>query len=106
MKVTSERLRPAGGSQSQLLAIDYIEFYVGNAYQSSQFYRTVFGFAVTAQRGLETGVRDKVSYTVEQSDIRLILTEALTPDSLIAEHVKLHGDSVKDIAFRVTDADH
>jgi len=41
---------------------DFIEFYVGNAKQAAIFYQSAFGFQVTAYRGPETGVRDRVSY--------------------------------------------
>ncbi len=82
-------------------AIDHVEFYVGNAKQAAQYYRTAFGFAITAYAGLETGVRDRASYMLEQGEIRLALTGALSPDSPIAEHVRKHGDGVKDIALRV-----
>ena len=82
----------------------YIELYVGNARQAAHFYRTALGFKPVAHSGLETGVRDRASIVVQQHDIKLILTSALTPESPIAEHVKLHGDDVKDIAFRVADA--
>lgn len=83
--------------------LDYIEFYVGNAHQAAYFYRTAFGFAPVAYAGLETGERDRVSFVMEQGQIRLILTSATTPEGQIAEHVQLHGDGVKDIAFVVDD---
>lgn len=88
----------------QFKAIDHVEFYVGNARQATHFYRTAFGFKPVAFAGLETGVRDRVSFIVEQNNIRLVLTSALGPDGPIAEHVKLHGDGVKDIALAVDDA--
>lgn len=84
-----------------LRGIDYVEFYVGNARQAAHFYRTAFGFTPIAYAGLETGVRDRISFVMQQRNIRLVLTGALTPDSPIAEHVKLHGDGVKDIALEV-----
>jgi 4-hydroxyphenylpyruvate dioxygenase len=90
----------------QLKGFDYIELYVGNASQAAYFYRAAFGFTPIAHRGLETGVRDRTSILVEQNDIRLVLTAALGPDHPIAEHVKLHGDDVKDIAFTTDDAAH
>ena len=40
-----------------------------------------------------------------QHDIRLVLTAPLTPDGEIAEHVRLHGDGVRDIAFAVDDVE-
>ena len=61
---------------------DHIEFYVGNARQAAHYYATTFGFTVTAYAGLETGVRDRASYVLEQGKIRLVFTSALLPDSL------------------------
>jgi 4-hydroxyphenylpyruvate dioxygenase len=83
---------------------DYIEFYVGNAKQASHYYRTAFGFQLVAYRGPETGTRDRASYLLQQDKIRLIFTSALGPDSEISEHVKRHGDGVKDLALWVDDA--
>jgi 4-hydroxyphenylpyruvate dioxygenase len=87
-----------------LKRIDYVEFYVGNARQAAHFYCTAFGFTPIAYAGLETGVRDRCSFVLEQSNIRLVFTSALTPDSPIAKQVKLHGDGVHDIALLVDDA--
>ena len=56
---------------------DYIEFYVGNAKQAAHYYQSVFGFQMTAYRGPETGVRDRVSYLLVQNKIRLVLTSPL-----------------------------
>ncbi len=83
---------------------DYIEFYVGNAKQSAVFYRAAFGFQLMAYRGPETGVRDRASYLLTQGKIRIVLTSPLGPDGPIAEHVRQHGDGVRDLAFWVDDA--
>ncbi|MEO1415174.1 MAG: 4-hydroxyphenylpyruvate dioxygenase [Bacteroidota bacterium] len=85
-------------------AIDYIEFYVGNAKQAAHFYKTAFGFQTYAYAGPETGVRDRASYVLVQDKIRLILTTPLSPVSDIASHIHMHGDGVKAIAFEVPDA--
>jgi len=87
-----------------LLGTDYVEFYVGNAKQSAHFYKTAFGFQSYAYAGLETGLKDRVSYVLKQDKIRLVLTTALVSDSPIGEHVKKHGDGVKVIALWVEDA--
>ena len=87
-----------------LMGTDYVEFYVGNAKQAAHFYKTAFGFQSHAYAGLETGVRDRVSYVLKQDKIRLVLTTALTSDSPIGEHVKKHGDGVKVVALWVEDA--
>lgn len=93
-----------GHSPDLLQNFDYIELYVGNARQAAHYYRTAFGFKPIAFSGLETGMRDRGSIVVKQNDVTLMLTSPLTSDSPVAEHVKLHGDDVKDIAFTVKDA--
>jgi 4-hydroxyphenylpyruvate dioxygenase len=96
--------RSQEGDFLQLKGIDYVEFYVGNARQAAHYYRTAFGFKPIAYAGLETGIRDRTSFVLEQRNIRFVLTGALDPDNEIAAHVRLHGDGVKDIAFLVDDA--
>jgi len=87
-----------------LKRIDHLEFYVGNAKQSSFFYQYVLGFNLTGYSGLETGNREKASYLLEQGKIRFVLSSPLTDDSFLAEHHKKHGDGVRDIAMEVDDA--
>ncbi len=87
-----------------LKAWDHIEFYVGNAKQSSLYYQYVMGFKLTAYSGLETGNREHASYVLEQGKIRVVLTSAYHPDSYISDHVRQHGDGVRDIALEVDDA--
>ena len=83
---------------------DYVEFYVGNAKQAAHYYQTAFGFQLVGYRGPETGVRDRVSYLLTQNKIRLVLTSPLGPDGPVADHVRKHGDGVRDIALWVDDA--
>ncbi|HEY1016608.1 MAG TPA: 4-hydroxyphenylpyruvate dioxygenase [Herpetosiphonaceae bacterium] len=99
-----ERTTESTDDPLALRGIDYIELYVGNARQAAHFYCSAFGFKQIAYAGLETGVRDRVSYVLEQRKIRLVLTGAFHSDSPIAEHVRKHGDGVKDIALEVADA--
>lgn len=81
--------------------IAYIEFYVFNAFQTANFYRHVLGFNVIGYGGPETGLQDKVSYILIQGKIKIIISSAISnnTDSPLSEHVFLHNDSVKDIAF-------
>jgi 4-hydroxyphenylpyruvate dioxygenase len=87
-----------------LLGTDYIELYVGNAKQSAHFYKTAFGFQSHAFAGLETGLKDRVSYVLKQDKITLVLTTPLSKDGAINEHINKHGDGVKVIALWVEDA--
>ena len=82
---------------------DHVEFYVGNAKQAAHFYDRVFGFTPVAKLGLETGVRDRASYVMQQGNIRFVLTSALSPDHEITRHCALHGDGVKAMALTVPD---
>lgn len=83
---------------------DYVEFYVGNAKQAAHFYQTAFGFQPLAYAGLETGLKDRCSYVLQQDKIRFVFTSALIPESPISDHVKKHGDGVKVVALWVDDA--
>jgi 4-hydroxyphenylpyruvate dioxygenase len=84
---------------------DALEFWVGNAKQAAHYYRTAFGFELVAYAGPETGVRDRASYVLQQRSIRFVLTTGLDPDHEVVRHQALHGDGVRDVAFRVADAD-
>ncbi|MGH9195982.1 MAG: 4-hydroxyphenylpyruvate dioxygenase, partial [Acidimicrobiia bacterium] len=88
-----------------LLGIDHIEFWVGNARQAAHFYSTAMGFTPSAYAGLETKVRDKTSFVLQQGNVRFVVTGGLAPDGEIAEHVKAHGDGVKVVALGVPDAE-
>lgn len=92
-------------SVSSVQGIEYIELWVGNAFQTAHFYCTTFGFTPIAYAGPETGAADRTSYIIEQGSVRLVITAAVDKNHPIAHHVYLHGDSVKDIALGVTDVD-
>lgn len=82
-----------------------MEFYVGNAKQSSYYLARAFGFKIVAYSGLETGNREKVSYVLVQKNMRFVVSGALSSENRIAEFVKTHGDGVKDVALLVDDVD-
>ena len=99
-----EKIFPQAEDFLPLLGTDYIELYVGNAKQSSIYYKNCLGFQTVAYAGLETGIKDRTSYVLQQGKIRVVLTTPMGPDGDIAEHIKLHGDGVKVIALWVDDA--
>jgi 4-hydroxyphenylpyruvate dioxygenase len=88
-----------------LRGIDHVEWWVGNARAFTGFLASAFGFDIVGYAGPETGRRDRVSHVLQQGRIRFLVTGALSPDSPIAEHVRLHGDGVRDICFLVDDAE-
>ena len=83
---------------------DHIEFYCGNAKQSAFYYQYAMGFKLTAYSGLETGNRERASYLLEQGKIKFVLTTPYHPDNFISDHIRQHGDGVRDIALEVDDA--
>lgn len=93
-----------GDGELDLLGIDHVEFWVGNANQAAHFYCAVLGFTRVAYAGPETGVSTHVSHVVAQGGIHFVVTGGLDPDGAIAEHVRTHGDGVKRIGFCVQDA--
>jgi 4-hydroxyphenylpyruvate dioxygenase len=102
--VTETLIRSTEPVASHLLGWDTIELWVGNARTTAGFLAGAFGFRCTSYAGPETGMRDLVSYVMEQGEIRLTITGGLSPDSPIAEHVRRHGDGVHDLAWVVDDA--
>ncbi len=100
--------QPAQAQSEDFLPLngtDYVEFLVGNARQSAYFYRAALGMSWVAYQGPETGVRDRASYVLQQGKIRFVLTTSLQPDSELADHVRRHGDGVRDIGIWVDDAE-
>ena len=87
-----------------LQGTDYVEFYVGNAKQAAHFYKTAFGFSSLAYAGPETGMKDKVSYVIQQHKLTFVLTTPLRGNNPIADHIYKHGDGVKVLALKVDDA--
>ncbi|MCS6979953.1 MAG: 4-hydroxyphenylpyruvate dioxygenase [Flavobacteriales bacterium] len=101
---TYKKIVPEAQDFLPLLGTDYVEMYVGDAKKAAYYFKTAFGFQDLAYAGLETGLKDRVSYALVQNKIRLVLTAALDPDNPIWEHVRRHGDGVKVIALTVDDA--
>jgi 4-hydroxyphenylpyruvate dioxygenase len=89
----------------RLLGIDHLEWWVGNARAFTAFLAGSFGFDIVAHAGPETGRRDRQSFMLEQGDIRFLVTGAMNPESPVAEHVRRHGDGIRDVCFLVDDVD-
>ena len=107
--MTTARTRPTIAAEStsdplQLIDVDHVRFYVGNAKQAAHFYASTFGFQVSQIADLTTGSRDAAHYLLTQGNIRFVLTTGLTDDHPASRHVMKYGDSVKDVAFNVFDA--
>src|SRR5688572_23778717 len=102
---TLAEVAASGGNPLKLKRIHHVEFWVGNAKQASFFYRKAFGFSQLAYSGLETGNRQFASYVLAQNKVRWVLTTPLSGEHFASDHIRRHGDGVRDIALLVEDAD-
>lgn len=100
---TDKGPKPEAGS---FKCFDHITFWVGNAKQAAAYYCTHMGCEYIAYKGLETGSREYVGHVVGQDKIRLVFQSPYNPgEKVMGEHLMLHGDGVKDIAFCVENLD-
>jgi 4-hydroxyphenylpyruvate dioxygenase len=88
-------------NENLFTSLNAVEYYVGSAKQWAYYHQQSMGFDLRAYAGPETGVRDRVSYLLQQGKVKLIFTSFLNYDSPVADHVRLHGDGVKDISMDV-----
>jgi len=79
----------------------HVELLTGNAKQAVHYYRTAFGLEPYAYCGPETGVKDAVSYVLQNGKHFFIITTPLSSSHLGSDWLKKHGDGVYDIAFSV-----
>ncbi|HEV7242531.1 MAG TPA: 4-hydroxyphenylpyruvate dioxygenase [Thermoanaerobaculia bacterium] len=96
----------SGGNPLRLKRIHHVEFWVGNAKQAAFYYRKAFGFSQVAYSGLETGNRAFASYVLAQGKVRFVLSTPFDPAHAASDHIRRHGDGVRDIALLVEDADY
>ncbi len=89
----------------QLIDVDHVRFYVGNAKQAAFFYANCFGFTIDQVSDLTSGSRDAAHYLLTQGNIRLLLTTGMSIEHPASMESALYGDGVKDVAFTVFDAE-
>ena len=95
----------SGGNPLRLKRVHHVEFWAGNAKQAAFYYRKAFGFSQVAYSGLETGNREFASYVLGQGKVRFVVATPFDPEHVACEHIRRHGDGVRDIALLVEDAD-
>ncbi len=87
------------------MKLHHVEFYVGNIIQSANYYEKIYGFTSVFQSGLATGNRESSSVALKKGDALIVLTSPLNQKSEVAEHLRLHGDSVQNIAMEMVDVE-
>ncbi len=85
---------------------DYVEFYVGSAKMAVYWHAKAMGFDIKGYSGPETGVRDRVSFYLEQDQIRFVITSAISPNAYdVSSFVTNHGDGAKRWAYSMDDVE-
>ncbi|WP_068159348.1 4-hydroxyphenylpyruvate dioxygenase [Rhodococcus phenolicus] len=84
---------------------DAVVWAVGNATQTTHYLQSAYGMDLVAYSGPTTGNSDRHSYVLTSGAVRFVVEGAVDPDSRIAEHHRVHGDGVVDIALQVPDVD-
>jgi 4-hydroxymandelate synthase len=82
-----------------ILGIDHLELYVGDARQAAYLLCAAMGFRICGQGGPETGLPGQRSILLGQGDARILLTTGLTPNHPATEYVARHGDGVAVVGF-------
>jgi 4-hydroxyphenylpyruvate dioxygenase len=86
----------------------YITFWVSNSKQVAMYFVSQFGFDIVDYQGLEHGYISTETYTVKTGNVVFIIKACIIPDHncVISRHLSVHGDSVRDVAFKVNDCHH
>lgn len=84
---------------------DALVWVAGNAVQTAHFFQTAFGMELVAYSGPENGNRDHHAYVLRSGAARFVIKGAYDPGSPLADHHRLHGDGIADIALAVPDVD-
>ena len=87
-----------------ILGIDHVEFYVGDAMAAAGSLNAAYGFRVYGYGGPDTGLPGQRSVLVGQGDIRILLTSGLHKDHPASQFVARHGDGVAVTALRTGSA--
>jgi len=93
--------------RGRFLNFHHLVWWVGNAKQAASYYCARLGFEPMAYKGLETGQRDVACHVVKQNATIFVFKSSYEPNSdttkEMGQHLTLHGDGVKDVAFAVED---
>jgi 4-hydroxymandelate synthase len=86
-----------------LIDVDHIEMFVGDAAQAARSMCQSYGFRVYGAGGPETGLEGQRSFLLGQGRVRVLLTSGLRADHPASAYVARHGDGVAVIAFGTDD---
>lgn len=87
----------------EILGIDHIEMYVGDARQAAYYFNTAIGFEQCGYGGPETGLDGQRSLLLRHGDVRMLLTSGLSAGHPAADYVHRHGDGIAVVGLSVDD---
>ncbi|MFY1674532.1 4-hydroxyphenylpyruvate dioxygenase [Plantactinospora sp. WMMB334] len=87
----------------EILGIDHVEMYVGDARQAAYYFSTAIGFEECGHGGPETGLDGQRSLLLRHGEVRVLLTSGLGPGHPAADYVHRHGDGIAVVALAVDD---
>ena len=82
-----------------ILDIDHIELYVGDATAVAQSLCAAYDFRVYGHGGPDTGLPGQRTILLGQGDVRVLLTTGLNKEHPASQFVAKHGDGVAVTAF-------
>lgn len=87
------------------MVFSQITFWVSNSKQVAMYFVSQFGFDIVDYQGLEHGYKSTETYTVKAGNVIFVIKACIIPEHncVIARHLSVHGDSVRDVAFQVED---
>ena len=90
------------------MVFSQITFWVSNSKQVAMYFVSQFGFNIVDYQGLEHGYTSTETYTVKAGNVVFVIKACIIPDHncVIARHLSVHGDSVRDVAFQVEDCEY
>jgi 4-hydroxymandelate synthase len=93
-------MNPSGTEAMNILDIDHIELYVGDAIAAARSLCAAYGFRVFGNGSPASGLPGQRSVLLGQGAIRILLTSGLHKDHPASQFVARHGDGVAVTAFR------
>jgi 4-hydroxyphenylpyruvate dioxygenase len=104
----SKKSAAASHNPLGIKGIDHIEFIVDHADQWRDYFMKDYGMAPRSYGDTASGVEGRRAHVVGQGRINFLIAEPAGSGEKadeLREHLEKHGNGVKDVAFRVADAD-
>jgi 4-hydroxyphenylpyruvate dioxygenase len=91
--------------QGSVIGLDHVQFWCGNAQLATNYWSNTLGFQhIATQRYAQSPKR--TSHVLSQGKVKIMFTSSVdSKDEEFFQHLRVHGDSVKDVALEVNNVD-